>query len=147
MVYQTSGEIYYLCLILLKRPVLNDEDSCTLTAVRGSGKPIVFLSYQQSAVAHGYVKSTVDAQLTFDNMCRTGTAAQCRSRFVILTLHGYATHGIFEIPEKKRFFVSRLYYFSTSNGRGCTTDDVVRSGKVFPQESFFFENCWFSCTR
>jgi hypothetical protein len=42
MVYQTSGEIYYLHLILLKQPVLNDEDSRTLTAVCGGGKPIVF---------------------------------------------------------------------------------------------------------
>jgi hypothetical protein len=33
MVYQTIGEIYYLRLILLKQPVLNDEDSHTLTAV------------------------------------------------------------------------------------------------------------------
>ncbi len=56
MVYQTSGEIYYLALILLKQPVLNDEDSRTLTAVRGGGKPIVFSSYQQSVIAHGYVK-------------------------------------------------------------------------------------------
>ncbi len=103
MVYQTIGEIYYLRLILLKQPVLNDEDSHTLTAVCGGGKPIVFLSYQQSAIAHGYAESAVDAQLTFDNMCGTDTAAQCRSYFVILTLHGYATHAIFEIPEKKHF--------------------------------------------
>jgi hypothetical protein len=105
MVYQTIGEIYYLRLILLKQPVLNDEDSCILTAVRGGGKPIVFLSYQQSAIAHGYMESAVDVdvQLTFDDMCRTGTAAQCRSNFVILTLHDYATHAIFEIPEKKHF--------------------------------------------
>jgi hypothetical protein len=61
------------------------------------------LSYQQSAIAHGYVESAVNAQLTFDGMCGTGTAAQYRSYFVILTLHCYATHAIFEIPEKKRF--------------------------------------------
>jgi hypothetical protein len=102
------------------------------------------LSYQQSAIAHGYVESAVDAQLTFDNMCRTGTAAQCRSYFEILTLHGYATHAVFG---EKALCVSRLYYFSTSNSRGCTTDDVVRSGKMFPQESFFFENVRFFCTR
>ena len=42
MAYQTIGVIYYLCLILLKQPVLNDEDNCTLTAVCGGGKPIVF---------------------------------------------------------------------------------------------------------
>jgi hypothetical protein len=46
------------------------------------------------------VESAVDEQLTFDNMCGNGTAVQCRSNFVILTLHGYATHAIFEIPEK-----------------------------------------------
>ena len=97
MVYQTIGETYYLRLSLLKQPVLNDEDSRTLTAVHGGGKPIVFLSYQQSAIAHGYVESAVDAQLTFDDMCGTGNAAQCRSYFVILTLHDYATHVIFEI--------------------------------------------------
>ncbi len=103
MVYQTIGEIYHLHLILSKQPVLNDEDSCTLTAVHDGSKPNVFSSYQQSAIAHGHVESAVDAQLTFDDMCGTGTAAQCRSYFVILTLHGYATHGIFEIPEKKCF--------------------------------------------
>jgi hypothetical protein len=100
-VYQTIGEIYYLCLILIKQPVLNDEDSCTLTAVCGDAKQIVFSSYQQSAIAHGYVESAVDAQLNFDDMCGTGTAAQRRSYFVVLTLPGYATHAIFEIPEKK----------------------------------------------
>ncbi len=94
---------YYLRLILLKQPVLNDEDSCTLAAVCGGGKPIVFLIYQQSAITHGYVESAVDVQLTFDNTCGTGTAAQCRSYFVILTLHGYATNAIFEVPEKKCF--------------------------------------------
>ncbi len=35
-------------------------------------------------------------------------------------------------------YVSRLYYLLTSNGRGCTTDDVARSGKMFLQELFFF---------
>jgi hypothetical protein len=49
------------------------------------------------------VESALDVQLTFDDMCGTGTAAQCRSCFVILTLHGYATHAILEIPEKKHF--------------------------------------------
>ncbi len=49
------------------------------------------------------MESAVDVQLTFDDMCGTGTAAQCRSCFIILTLHGYATHAILEIPEKKRF--------------------------------------------
>ena len=103
MLYITSGDIYYLHLIHLIRPVLNDEDSHTFNPVHGGGKPIVFLSYQQSAIAHGYVTSADDVQATFDEMCRAGTAAQCRSYFVILTLHGYATHAIFDIPPKKCF--------------------------------------------
>jgi hypothetical protein len=55
--------------------------------------------------------SCEDAQLTFDDMCRSGTAAQCRSYFVILTLHGYATHAIFEIPEKKCFMYQDYIIF------------------------------------
>jgi hypothetical protein len=35
------------------QPVLNDEDIRTFNPARGGGKPIVFLSYQQSAIAHG----------------------------------------------------------------------------------------------
>jgi hypothetical protein len=112
MVYQTSGEIYYLRLILLKRPVLNDEDSCTLTAVHGGGKPIIFLMYQQSAIAHGYVESAVDAQLTFDDMCRTGTAAQCRSYFVILTLHGYATMQYLKFLRKSTLCIKIISFFN-----------------------------------
>jgi hypothetical protein len=36
-------------------------------------------------------------------MCRTGTGSQCRSYFVVLTLHGYATHEIFDDYEMRRF--------------------------------------------
>ncbi len=60
-------------------------------------------SYQQSAIAHGYVNSVVDARATFDDMCANSTAAQCRSYFVVLTLQGYATHAIFDMPEKMRY--------------------------------------------
>ena len=35
MLYQTAGEIYYLRLILLKRPVLSDEDARTFHPPRG----------------------------------------------------------------------------------------------------------------
>ncbi len=60
-------------------------------------------SYQQSDIAHGYVDSVVDAHATFDDMCANGTAAQCRSYFVVLTLQGYATHAISDMPEKMRY--------------------------------------------
>jgi hypothetical protein len=111
VIYITSGDIYYLRLIHLMQPVLNDEDSRTFNPVRGGGEPIVFLSYQQSAIAHGYVTSADDAQATFDEMCRASTAAQCRSYFVILTLQGYATNAIFDIPKKRALCIKIILPF------------------------------------
>ena len=122
-------------LILLKQPVLNDEDSHTLTDVCGDGKPIVFSSYLQSAIAHGYVESAVDAQLTFDDKCGTGTAAQCRSYFVILTLHGYATHAIFEIPEKKCFMYQDYITYQHQ------TVEVAQQMMLQDLEKCFCKNC------
>jgi hypothetical protein len=105
MLYQTMGDIYYLRLILLKRPVLNDKDAHTFHPLRGGGTPIVYLNYQQSALAHGYITSFQDAILTYDDMCGIGTASLCRSYFVVLTLQGYATHAIYEIEEKRNYMM------------------------------------------
>jgi hypothetical protein len=41
---------------------------------------------QQSAIAHGYVDSIQDVTLTYNDMCSNGTASQCRSYFVVLTV-------------------------------------------------------------
>lgn len=105
MLYQTMGDIYYLRLILLKRPVLNDEDAHTFHPPRGGGASTLYLNYQQSALAHGYIKSFRDAILTYDDMCGIGTASLCRSYFVVLTLQGYATHAIYEIEEKRKYMM------------------------------------------
>ncbi len=48
------------------------------------------------------MERAVDAQLTFDNMFGTGIGT-VQELFCNLTLHIYATHAIFEIPEKKHF--------------------------------------------
>jgi hypothetical protein len=61
------------------------------------------LSYQQSAIAHGYVNSVEDVTATYDDLCRNGTASQCQSYFVVLTVHGYATHAIFDDYKRRRF--------------------------------------------
>ena len=55
MLYVTSGDIFYLRLILLNRKARSDQDVLTYYAVRGGGEPLVCTSYQQSAIAHGYV--------------------------------------------------------------------------------------------
>jgi len=79
--------------------------------VRGSGEPLVCTSYQQSAIAHGYVASVDDVRATFVDMCLNGTGAQCRSYFVVLSLNGYATHAIFDDHNKWRFmFMDYITY-------------------------------------
>jgi hypothetical protein len=96
MLYVTGGDIFYLRLILLKRKARSDRDVLTYNPVRGDGEPILCNSYQQSAIAHGYVESVHDVPETYNNMCSNGTGSQCRSYIVVLTLHGYATHAIFD---------------------------------------------------
>jgi hypothetical protein len=44
-----------------------------------------------------------NARLTFDDMCEYGAAAQCRSHFVVLALHGYETHAIFDNYQQRSF--------------------------------------------
>jgi hypothetical protein len=84
MLYVTGGDIFYLYLILLNRKVHSDKDALTYTPVCGGGKPLVCRSYQQSAIAHGYVNSVADVIATYDDMCTNGMGAQCRS----LLIHG-----------------------------------------------------------
>jgi hypothetical protein len=111
MLNVTSGDIYYLRLILLNRKARSDRDVLTYVPVRGGGEPIVCSSYQQSAIAHGYIDSIQDVTLTYDDMCSNGTASQCRSYFVVLTVHGYATHAIFDDYERRCFmFMDYITY-------------------------------------
>jgi hypothetical protein len=91
MLYRTSGDIYYLWLLLLHKPSCRDKENLTYIPVHGGGEPLVCASYQQLAIAHGIVDSIDNVRLTFDDMCEFGIAAQCRSYFVVLTLHGYDT--------------------------------------------------------
>jgi hypothetical protein len=103
MLYVTSGDIYYLRLILLNRKARSDKDVLTYLPVCGGGKSVVCSSYQQSAIAHGHVNSVEDVTATYDDMCRNGTASQCQSYFVVLTVHGYATHAIFDDYKRRCF--------------------------------------------
>ena len=101
--FHTSGDIFYLHLILLIRKAFSDKDVLTCNSVCGGGTPILFYSYQQSAIAHGYVDSGDDVCETFNDMCSNGTGCQCRRYFAVLTLHGYETHAIFDDYEKRQF--------------------------------------------
>ena len=69
MLCRTSGDMYFLLLLVLHKPSRRDKDNLTYIPVRGGGKPLVCTSYQQSAIAHGIVDSIDDVRLTFDDMC------------------------------------------------------------------------------
>ncbi len=56
MLYVTGGDIFYLRLILLKRKPRSDKDVLIFNHIRGGGTPLLCNSYQQSAIAHGYVE-------------------------------------------------------------------------------------------
>ena len=90
-------------LILLNRKACSDKVILTYTPVHGGGNPIVCTSYQQSAIAHGYIDSVADVHATYNDMCTNGNGAQCRSYFVVLSLHGYATHVIFDDYKRRHF--------------------------------------------
>jgi hypothetical protein len=49
-----------------------------------------------------------DVTLTYQDMCNKGTGAQCRSYFVVLTLHEYATHAIYD-NDKQRWYMYQDY--------------------------------------
>jgi hypothetical protein len=66
--YRTSGRIYNLWLLLLHRLSHKDKDNLTYIPVRGGGKPKVWASYQQLAIAHGIVDSIAGFRLTFDDV-------------------------------------------------------------------------------
>ncbi len=62
-------------------------------------------------LAHGYVDSVQDVTLTYNDMCSNCTASQCQSYFVVLTIHGYATHAIFDDFERRHFmFMDYITY-------------------------------------
>ncbi len=103
MLYGTSSDTYYLRLLLLHKPSHRDKDNLMYIPICGGGKSLLCASYQQLAIAHGIVDSIDDARLTFDDMCEFGTASQCRSYFVVLTLQGYETHVIFDNDQQRSF--------------------------------------------
>jgi hypothetical protein len=51
MLYVTSGDLFYMQLILLNRKAHSDKDVLTYNPIRGGGgQPMVWTSYQQSAI-------------------------------------------------------------------------------------------------
>jgi hypothetical protein len=146
MLYVTSGDIYFLHLILLNRKARSDKDVLTYIPVCNGGKPIFFTSYQQSANAHGYIDSVADVRATYNDVCTNGMGAQCRSYFVVLSLHGYETHAVFDDYKKRHFmFMDYITYQGVAKvvAEQMMLLDLER---CFLQESFIIGKIWFPNT-
>ncbi len=141
MVYQTAEEICYSQLILLKWPVLSDEDVCTFHSHphHGGGAPVVFLTYQQLVLAQGYVKNAKDAEATFMAMVGFVTPSQCQRYFMVLLHCKYCyTCNMWKWRKKAKYDARlnsscRIYYLSS----WATT--VLK-------DQIFFSGVWLSDT-
>jgi hypothetical protein len=46
-------------------------------------------------------------------MCEFGMAAQCRSYFVVLILHGYETHAIFDNDQQRSLmYIDYIHFYN-----------------------------------
>jgi hypothetical protein len=84
MAYINHGEIYYLRVILLKRPVQNFTDAYSDNA-----------TFQLSAISQGFVRSHLDTEAHFVELSMFSTPKEMRGYFVVMMLHGYSTLPLF----------------------------------------------------
>jgi hypothetical protein len=123
MLYRTRSDIYYLRLLLLHKPSQGDDNKLTYTPQPGGGEQLYCTSYQQSAIAHGIKDSIDDVRLTFQDMCENKAGAQCRSYFVVLTLHGYATHALNDNDNQRQYMYQD--YSSHHNARSIEVAQML----------------------
>jgi hypothetical protein len=83
MCYINHGEIYYLRLILLKRPVLNYDDAFT----GPDGKK--YNTFQQSAISHGYIHNINDTIEQFKELLVISTSFELRRQFALMMSTGH----------------------------------------------------------
>jgi len=99
MLYPSMGDIWYLRLILRKRPVMSWEDALSWppTGEHGSRK---YVSYQLAAKAAGYLIGEVfdEGKLCFEEALIYKNPKQLRGLLATLTLQGFVTGNIIHDP-------------------------------------------------
>jgi len=84
----TSGEIWYLRLILYRVPIDGFIDAKCFENVS-------YNSYQLAAIARGLVKDHNEAITAFEMVMYTSTPAELRTLFITLTIEGFPTLSIY----------------------------------------------------
>lgn len=83
-VYITTGEPWFLRLLLLRKPATSMDELRTVDGIR-------FSTFQDAAVKCGYVTNHTAAKICFDEMKNLKTPNELRIQFVTMTLAGYPT--------------------------------------------------------
>ena len=91
----TSGEKWYLRLLLKNKPCTSFNDLLSLNTQS-------FTTFQDSAVAHGYVSDRLAAFICFREVQAISLPDELRSLFTMLSLNGYPTLCILQDPECKK---------------------------------------------
>jgi hypothetical protein len=90
MQYLHNGEIFYLRLILLKRPVISFDDAYT----DEDGKK--HETFQSSAIAQGFVHNVQHAIEQFSEFASFSTGRQLRGYFALMMAHGFPMMPIYK---------------------------------------------------
>jgi hypothetical protein len=98
MQYLHNGEIFYLRLILLKRPVISFEDAKT----DEDGK--MHDTFQSAAIAQGFVHNVEHAIQQFAEFATFSTGRQLRGYFALMMAHGFPMMPIY----KDKFYLDKL---------------------------------------
>jgi hypothetical protein len=95
MCYLNHGEIYYLRLILLKRPVRNFEDAYT------DQDGILHEKFQLSAIAQGYVHDLQTSIEQFTEQAAFCVGRQLRCYFALMMANGFPMWPIYQNSDFK----------------------------------------------
>jgi hypothetical protein len=106
MIYPNAGEIFYLRLILLRRPVWNFDDAFICDGTQ-------YPTFQLSALAHGYVDDEKEAEKCFLEATAWSTPDEMRFLFACMTMEGFPTHKIFYDDETNSRMTSDYIHNAT----------------------------------
>lgn len=89
MLYRNSGEIWFLRVLMIKKAGRSHDDFLLKDNER-------FSTYQNSALAHGFVTRETEAMICFKHSTDIATPQEKRALFFMLTLEGYPTLPIYQ---------------------------------------------------
>jgi hypothetical protein len=95
MLYRNSGEIWFLRVLMLNKAG-RSHDSFLVK----DGEP--FTTFQNSALAHGFVTRETEALKCFQDSINIATPQEKRALFFMLTLEGYPTLPIYDNEELRK---------------------------------------------